>query len=82
MIIKIKRITILPLFLILLGVLLNGCANKPQTKSTPSVYDGSIGAVLGCVFAPNTCKDIKNKDDQDQNQIIKEVDKAKAQESK
>ena len=74
---KVERTIIIGLALILVLISLSGCASKPQTKTNPSVYDGSIGMMLGCIFAPNTCKDIKKKTNQDElTKEWEEVDKA------
>jgi hypothetical protein len=74
---KVERTIIIGLALILVLISLSGCAGKPQTKTNPSVYDGSIGTMLGCIFAPNTCKDIKKKANQDElTKEWEEVDKA------
>jgi hypothetical protein len=74
---KVERTIIIGLALILVLISLSGCAGKPQTKTNPSVYDGSIGMMLGCIFAPNTCKDIKKKANQDElTKEWEEVDKA------
>ena len=74
---KVERTIIIGLALILVLISLSGCASKPQTKTNPSVYDGSIGMMLGCIFAPNTCKDIKKKANQDElTKECEEVDKA------
>ena len=74
---KVERTIIIGLALILVLISLSSCAGKPQTKTKPSVYDGSIGMMLGCIFAPNTCKDIKKKANQDElTKEWEEVDKA------
>ena len=74
---KVERTIIIGLALILVLISLSGCAGKPQTETNPSVYDGSIGMMLGCIFAPNTCKDIKKKANQDElTKEWEEVDKA------
>lgn len=80
---KVERTLIIGLALILILISLTSCASKPQTKTNPSVYDGSIGMMLGCIFAPNTCKDVKKKANQQElTKEWEEVDKTQAQEAK
>ena len=63
---------ILILILILIGIGISGCA-KPSTnknlenKDTQpniSVYNGTLSQILGCMFAPNECQKLKNKQSQ------------------
>ena len=66
-----KIITILFVVLIMIG--LSGCGVKNMTKvetEAPTVLESvgkmeGIGMALGCMFAPNQCSDIveKNKND-------------------
>lgn len=59
------------LLLILIGIGISGCA-KPNQKPEPNpdqapnvnVYNGTLSQVLGCLFAPNECQKIKNKQSQ------------------
>lgn len=60
--------------IIVLVILLAGCVNKPVQKTKqPSVYDGSLGLMLGCMFDPNECDKIKKNNEQDE--ITKEFEK-------
>ena len=58
------RLTVV-LFLLIVLFSIIGCAGKKEaiTKQQPNqdIYDGSIGRVLGCMFAPDSCPKIKNK---------------------
>lgn len=77
------------LLLILIGIGVSGCASpkKTQDNSKPSIYDGSIGVMLGCMFSPSDCqkykKDTEQKQQQDEiTKEFEEVDKQKQSESK
>ena len=43
---------------------LSGCAgNTKKAESTqPSVFDGSLSRMVGCIFAPESCKDMKQEE--------------------
>ena len=72
---------------IFLVLLLTSCTIKQpipneQPKSM-SVFDGSISKVLGCIFAPQECKQLKEKQTEEkphqtqeeyQQEITKELD--------
>ena len=65
-----ERWIIIILFVILLVAGLSGCANKSKEKANMpniSVYDGSLSKILGCMFSPTACEDIKKA--QNKNQI-------------
>ena len=59
-----RQETAVVLILLLIGIGLSSCA-KPNTerKTTPTsnilIYGGSIGKVIGCMFAPSDCEDVK-----------------------
>tara|TARA_B100000989_G_scaffold120888_1_gene89164 strand:- start:5044 stop:5310 length:267 start_codon:yes stop_codon:yes gene_type:complete len=84
---KTERYVILILFIILLFAGLNGCANKTSEIRTADSGSSiskmqSIADVLGCMFAPNECKKIK-EEEQQQEEItegFEEVDKEKENE--
>ena len=68
---------------ILISMMLSGCATKPKPSKSmnPIANAKELGIALGCVFAPNTCKteaEIK----QEQDDITKEFDKIDAQKAK
>jgi hypothetical protein len=59
------------LLIILIGIGISGCA-KPSQKTEPNpdqapnvnVYNGTLSQILGCMFAPNECQKLKNKQSQ------------------
>ncbi len=59
-----RQETAVVLILLLIGIGLSSCA-KPNTerKTNPTsnilIHGGSIGKVLGCMFAPSDCEDVK-----------------------
>ena len=60
--------------IIILVILLAGCVKKPIEKTKqPSVYDGSLGLMLGCMFDPVDCDKIKKNAEQEE--ITKEWEK-------
>ena len=77
--ILIQYLWIISLFLIV--ILIAGCVNKPLiTKKEPSVYDGSLGLMLGCMFDPKACKEVKKNAEQDEitkewEEVDKQLDK-------
>ena len=74
-----KIILILLLLLVFLG--LSGCVNtsKANTKDTEqaniSVYNGTISKMLGCIFAPSECKNLKKQESKEnlQDEITEEM---------
>ena len=77
---KLERYVILGLLLTILVLGVWGCANKPVTKSKqPSVYDGSLGLMLGCIFDPSECDKIKKNAEQEE--ITKEWEEIDEQNS-
>ena len=74
-----KIILILLLLLVFLG--LSGCVNtsKANTKNTEqaniSVYNGTISKMLGCIFAPSECKNLKKQKSKEdlQDEITEEM---------
>lgn len=67
------------LFLFFLTTTVSGCStqDKSVSKPGPSIYDGSIGLVLGCMFNPADCKKMKQEMEQDQiTKEFEEVDQA------
>lgn len=72
-----ERWIIVILFVMLLVAGLSGCANKSKEKANMpniSVYDGSLSKILGCMFSPSACEDIKKAQEQDLNQTKEEAD--------
>ena len=66
--------------IIILVILLAGCVKKPIEKTKqPSVYDGSLGLMLGCIFKPSDCEDIKKNAEQEE--ITKEWEEVDKQNS-
>ena len=65
-----ERWIIVILFVILLVAGLSGCANMPNI----SVYDGSLSKILGCMFSPTACEDMKKAQEQKSNQTKEEAD--------
>jgi len=63
-----KIIIIMLLYLVFLGI--SGCMAKPKastkTAEQPNinVYNGTLSNILGCLFAPDECKKLKNKQSQ------------------
>lgn len=59
-----RQETAVVLILLLIGIGLSSCA-KPNTerKTNPTsnilIHGGSIGKVIGCMFAPSDCEDVK-----------------------
>jgi dienelactone hydrolase len=45
-------------------------ANMPNI----SVYDGSLSKILGCMFSPTACEDMKKAQEQNSNQTKEEAD--------
>lgn len=68
---KLDTAIIVILLIILIGIGISGCA-KPNPKSEPNpdqapnvnVYNGTLSKILGCMFAPDECKKLKNKQSQ------------------
>ena len=72
-----ERWIIVILFVVLLVAGLSGCANKSKEKANMpniSVYDGSLSKILGCMFSPTACEDIKKAQQQNSNQTKEEAD--------
>ena len=78
-----ERWIIVILFVILLVAGLSGCANKSKEKANMpniSVYDGSLSKILGCMFSPTACEDMKKAQDngktpeQENEEFTKEFD--------
>ena len=82
---------ILILILILIGIGISSCA-KPSvnTKSEPTnnilLYGGSIGKILGCMFAPGECDKLKKEnpefDSSDMTEEFEQLDKQIEEENK
>jgi hypothetical protein len=66
--------------IVALVFLLASCINKPIEKTKqPSVYDGSLGLMLGCMFDPSECDKIKKNAEQEE--ITKEWEEIDKQNS-
>jgi len=66
--------------IVALVFLLTSCINKPIEKTKqPSVYDGSLGLMLGCMFDPSECDKIKKNAEQEE--ITKEWEEIDKQNS-
>ena len=82
---------ILILILILIGIGISSCA-KPgvNTKAEPTnnilIYGGSIGKILGCMFAPGECdklkKDNKELESSDMTEEFEKLDEKMEKENK
>ena len=46
---------------------------KTQTKQ-PNVFDGSLSRMIGCIFAPQSCKDME-QEEMSEEEMTKEFEK-------
>ena len=58
-----ERWVIIALVIMLLVAGLSGCAGKTKTQTKqPNVFDGSLSRMIGCIFAPQSCKDMEQEE--------------------
>ena len=79
-----EKWVILLLLVTLLVLGISGCAGKSKDDTNLpniSVYDGSLSKILGCMFSPSSCADLKKAQDngktpeQENEEFTKEFDK-------
>tara|TARA_B100001057_G_scaffold481223_1_gene554992 strand:+ start:2905 stop:3129 length:225 start_codon:yes stop_codon:yes gene_type:complete len=65
-------------YILLLLILASCAAKQPEVKTKPdaiSIFDGSMSRVLGCIFAPQECENIKQEERlQQQREITRELE--------
>jgi len=78
---RLETAVILILILILVGIGISSCA-KPNTERTATptsnilIHSGSIGKILGCMFAPGECDKMKkNNKEHDSSDMTEEFEK-------
>ena len=70
-----ERWVIIALVIMLLVAGLSGCAGKTKTQTKqPNVFDGSLSRMIGCIFAPQSCKDME-KEEMSEEEMTKEFEK-------
>ena len=63
---KTEKWVILLLLVALLVLGISGCAGKSKDDTNLpniNVYDGSLSKILGCMFSPSSCADLKKAQD-------------------
>ena len=72
---EIERWVIIALVIMLLVAGLSGCAGKTKTQAKqPNVFDGSLSRMIGCIFAPQSCKDME-QEEMSEEEMTKEFEK-------
>jgi hypothetical protein len=88
---RLETAVILILLLILVGIGVSSCAKtntERETNPTSNIliYDGTIGKILGCMFAPGECdkmkKDNKAHDSSDMTEEFEKLDEQMEKENK
>ena len=71
-----ERWIIIILLVMLLVAGLSGCAgnNKKAESKQPNVFDGSLSRMIGCIFAPQSCKDME-QEEMSEEEMTKEFEK-------
>ncbi len=71
-----ERWVIVVLLVVLLMAGMSGCASdtKKPKSIQPNVFDGSLSRMIGCIFAPQSCEDMK-QEEVSQEEMTKEFEK-------